>query len=255
MRKHEIFDDHRETKIRIKIKVPDMNREFNFKLLKKTRIKEICIRLCDLLDLDPLRTDIFMFPPGGFLEMNHSSTLFQNGIDESMILTAKIHYTGYRSKVNTLYKIVSKKTEFGNATAENFIDSDKFPVYSLRTQVELYGVKVTGTCVNPRCIAYDKEVSFLLGTGTFDINNILTNTRCQTCPYKDRNSQKPIKVKNISLVNCYWKVEGNYIDVNGFNNFKYCKDWFKTEGADNLKLYDMLQKTNYINPALVVKCL
>lgn len=124
---------------------------------------------------------------------------------------------------------------FGNATAENFIDSEKFLVQSLRTQNELYGVKVTGRCVSPRCIAYDKEVAFILGIGKFDINGILTNTRCQTCPYKDRNSQKPIQVKNISLVNCFWKVEGNYIDVNGFNNFKYCKDWFKTEGDIGLR--------------------
>lgn len=245
----------RETKIRVKVRVPDMGREFNFKLYRKTRIKEICIRLCELLDIDPLRTECIMFPPFGYLEMSHSSTLVQNRVEDGMTLTAKIHYTGYGSKVSTLYKVVAKKSQFGNSAVENFIDDEKFPVYDLKTNVELHGVKLTGKCVNPDCIAYNKEVTFPLGTGTFDINSILTNTKCQTCPYKDRDCQKPIKVKNISLVNCYWGLKGHYVDVNGFTNYKYTKAWLKTEGADHTKLYDLLRQTTYLDPELTVKAL
>jgi len=255
MRKHEIFDNIRESKIKIKVRIPDMNREFNFKLFRRTRVKEICIRICELLDIDPLRTDAFLYPPFGLLEMNHSSTLMQNGIEDGMTIVAKIHYTGYRSKVNTLYKIVSKKSQFGNSSMENFIDKEKFPIYNLKTKVELYGVKVVGVCTNTRCIAFNKEVTFPLGPGTFNINEILANTRCQTCPYKDRNHQKPIKVKNVSLINCLWRIQGHYIDANGFRNYKYCKGWLKTDGEDNLKLYDLLQSTNYIDPVLIVKVL
>lgn len=255
MRKFEVTEFMRESQIRIKVKVPDMCREFNFKLYKKTRVKEIIIRLCELLDIDPLRTEMFLFAPFGFNEMNHTSTLVQNGIEDGMAITAKIHYTDAGSKMNTLYKVVSKKTQFGNSASENFVSKDNFPVYDLKGHVDLFGLKVTGVCINPYCLAYNKEVTFPLGTGTFDINSILTNTRCQTCPYKDRNAQKPIKVKSVSLVNCCWMLKGHYVDMNGFTNYKYSKNWFRTEGSDNTKLYDLLRQTNYLDPEVIVKVL
>jgi len=255
MRKHEVFDGIRDTQIRIKVRVPDVGREFNFKVFKKTRVKEICTRLCELLDVDPLRTNVILYPPYSFTEMNHTSTLMQNSIEDGNQIAAKIHYTGYGSKVSTLYKVVTKKSEFSNTNVEKFVETNSFPVYDLKTNVELYGVKITGACMNPACIAFNKPVTFPMGSGVFDINSLLTKTKCQTCPYKDRDAHKPIKVQNISLVNCYWSIKGNYIDQNGFNNYKYCKNWYKTEGADHMKLYQLLRETPYTNPELTVRAL
>ena len=255
MKKHDILDVTRVTKIAVRVRVPDMGREFNFKLFKKTRVKEIVIRLCELLDVDPLRSDVFLYGPFGMHEMNHTSTLVQNGIENGMTLTAKVHFTGYGSKVSTIYKVVSKQTQFGNMPAENYIDRESVSAFDLKANVELYGVKILGVCVNPYCIAYNKEVTFPLGTGTFDINAMLTNTRCQTCPYKDRNAQKALKIKNISLVNCVWKLKGHYIDSTGFNNVKTTKDWQLTEGTDHTRLYKLLTDTNYLDPQLTVKAL
>lgn len=79
-----------------------------------------------------------------------------------------------------------------------------------------------------------------MGCGNFDVNTVLSNTKCKACPYRDLSLQKPIKVKVITLVNCYWKIEGNYVDANGFYNYKYMKKWIKTEGADSSAFYDKI---------------
>ncbi len=117
----------------------------------------------------------------------------------------------------------------------------------------MYGLKVKGICTNRDCIAYNREVTFPYGIGTFDVNAILTRTICQTSPYKDKDLQKPIGVKNMTLVNCNWKIEGHYFDSNGFYNYKYMKNWIKTEGADPNIFYDKIKEVSYIDPKIIVK--
>lgn len=253
MRKHNILDYIRESSISIKVSVPDVKRDFTFKVVGKTRVKELCNRVCQLLDLDPIRTDIILYPQYGLHELNPASTLTQNNIQNGSVLAAKIHYTGYGSKVNTFYKVISKKKQFGNQPPEAYVNEDDYPVYSLKTHSEMYGLKVKGICTNKDCIAYNKEVTFPYGIGTFDVNTVLTKTKCQTCPYKDKDLQKPITVRNITLVNCCWKLEGHYFDSNGFYNYKYMKHWIKTEGADPNIFYDKIKEVSYIDPKIIVK--
>lgn len=253
MRMHKVLDNIRDTKVSIKVIVSDVKREFTFNIVLKTRIKELCNRICQLLDIDPLRSDIFLYGNLGLHELNPSSTLAQNDVTNGTVLQAKINYTGYGSKINTFYKIITKKQKFGEGSPQKYVDEDKYPVYSLKTQNEMVGLKIRGCCQNKDCIAYNREVTFPLGAGTFPVNTVLTNTKCQTCPYKDKDLQKPIVCKGVILVNCYWKIEGHYFDSNGFYNFKYMKNFIKTEGADGTIFYEKLKDYNYINPVLTVK--
>jgi hypothetical protein len=117
----------------------------------------------------------------------------------------------------------------------------------------MVGLKIRGSCTNKDCIAYNREVTFPLGTGQFEVNTLLGKTKCQTCPYKDKDLQKPISVKGIVLVNCCWKLEGHYFDVNGFYNYKYQKYWNRTEGADPNTFYEKIKECTFVDPTLSIK--
>mmetsp|Transcript_26603 Transcript_26603/g.23577 ORF Transcript_26603/g.23577 Transcript_26603/m.23577 type:complete len:121 (+) Transcript_26603:317-679(+) len=117
--------------------------------------------------------------------MNPASTLAQTGVKHGSSLIAKIGSTGYGSKVNTYYKIISKKSNFGASRPENYVNEDNYPVYSLKTHSEFLGLKVKGVCTNLDCVAYNKDVVYPFGSGDFDVNTILSNTKCKACPYRD----------------------------------------------------------------------
>jgi len=256
MKKYDICNDMRDTQISIKVKVPEVNREFKFKLFKKTRVKELGMKLSELLNLDPIRTNVQLYGPGSFSDLNEASTLLQNFLENGSVVIAKVHNTGKSTNISTFYKEVSKKSSFGTMSPlDTYVPEEQYPAYSLKTHAEFYGMKATGVCTNPNCVSYNKEVTFPYGTGTFDINQVLKATLCQTCPYKDKALQKAIIVKEIVLTNCYWRLEGHYFDSNGFFNYKYMKGWVKTEGIDYKSFYRKLAETKYTDPKLYVKAL
>lgn len=52
------------------------------------------------------------------------------------------------------------------------------------------------------------------GIGEFSYSQIVNNTKCVTCPYRDLNFTPSIKVEYLKLFNCIWKFKGRYYDKN-----------------------------------------
>ena len=333
MRKSAVQQQLREQLIKITIKVTECSSQFDFRVKGSTIIKQLCNRISELLDLDPLKTYINLIPQFGRQELNHSKSLLQNNISNNTVLFAKIQYTSKSISNSTEKELLSKsfyasaekeslsksfnvspikeslfKSFYASAGKESlsksFYDSagkeflsksfyasaEKESLsksfyasagkeslsksfyssagneslsksfygnegYSIKTIKELFGLKVVGICTNQICIAYDKEVTVLMGYNKFDVNLVFNKTKCPSCPYKSTDMQKPITVTNLILTNCFWKFGGHFYDPNKFYNYNFMKNWIKTEGSDTTIFFDKLNEKNYVDPQLITRAL
>ena len=248
MRKSKMQDILRDQEINLVVKVPEVSRQFKFNFSGNTIIKELCNRICDLLDLDPIKTNITLIQQFEVEQLNHSKTLLQNKLKNNAVILAKIQYTSSGSNLSAVSNTFSKS--YGK---EFFSKSSKVSGYSMKTKTEFCGLKIVGICINPTCIAYNTEVTVPMGFKTFDVNKILKKTKCQNCPYKDFDMQKPIIVKNFILTNCFWRLEGHFYDASGFYNYCFMKNWIKTEGCNKMIFFEKLNEKKYIDPQLILK--
>ena len=237
----------RPQNIDFRVKVVDVNREFLLRLPEKTRIKEVGNKLAELLNLSTLRTDFAFMNKLGLVNLNPSSTLYQNGLRSGDALVAKIINTGYNEiKMSTFYKSTTKVKSFGNSPVETYIDESRIPDYGLKGPTYMIGLRLVGICNNPKCVTSGKKVTYPMGMGEFNLIALISKTSCLRC-------KRSVQMNGLSLSNCYWKVEGNYASSNGFVGMKYMKSWMKTEGTDNTVIYDKLRETKYLNPKLMTK--
>lgn len=239
--------EERQRFIHISVKIPETVRVYHLHVPKGTILKEISNTMSRLLNLDPLRTT-FVFYLGREV-LSPSSTLLQNKIRDGTTLVASMLTTGYsKPKMTTFYKSITKSKSFDKSASLKGFDNTSKPDYRLTTGTDMLGLNLFGTCQNERCIAYDKLVTFHIGMGVFSLMDLLNNTKCIPC-------RRSVKISKVSLTNCFWKVEGNYYDSNGFFNTKYMKEYCKAEGTESELFYQKLRETKFINPKVTVKAL
>ena len=255
MRKSETQQLLRAQIMDITIKVKEVSRQFKFKVKGSTLIKELCNRISELLDLDPIKTYINFIPQFCVEELNHSKSLLQNNISNNAVLFAKILYTSKKSSLTTVFKTISRTQSFRNELLSKSTFNMEFAGYSTKTNTAFFGLKVVGICTNPTCIAYNKEVTVPMGYKTFDVNTIMKKTICQNCPYKYFDMQKPITVTNLILTNCFWRLEGHFYDSSGFYNYSFMKNWIKTEGCNTTIFFQRLNEKKYVDPQLIIRAL
>lgn len=247
LRSFDTCNGARGSYVDIKVKVMDVGKTFNFRFAKGKRIKEIGHQLAELLNLDSLRTNFVFTSHLGLEVLSPTSTLLQNNVRSGDTLVAKMLYTGY-NKINmaTFSKTMTKTQTFGSFKPDSYIDEKQYGDYELKSPTDVIGMKLIGICQNPKCVTEGKKVTFLIGVGNYFIMDLLTDTKCSAC-------KKPVNVSNISLSNCVWKIEGNFMDSNGFLNFKTMKSFNRTEGTDNESFYEKLRETKYSNPKVIIK--
>lgn len=251
----------RENNLLVRVRLVDAIKTYSFMVSNKTRMKEIAHKLALQLDLDPIRTN-FTFSVG--MEVfKPTSTLLQNGIRNGDTIIAKMHDTGYNqhrltTATRSYYASVDSKAKtmgsFGTTSARSFASMStarstnafKNPDDVREKKDEIMGLKLSGACRNPKCIATKKKVTFSMGTGMFSVHNLLENTCCMVC-------KRPAAIYGIYLTNCGWKLEGNYYDANGFLNKKYMKSYEKVIGTDGESIFEKLLETQYVNPLLTIK--
>ena len=95
-------------KMKIKIYVENLERSFSFTVTPSTTLKEISIDLCKELNMDVFRSDISFKMKYGDRNLNIAQTLFQNQIDSSKQLYAKIDSFNARGSYYNFFFTESK---------------------------------------------------------------------------------------------------------------------------------------------------
>lgn len=237
--------NNKERPISIAVKIREIGKTFYFTLAQKTKIKEISLQLSELLNLDILRTNYSISL--GYEVLNPASTLLQNKVRSGDLLIAKMLETG-SINIKTPQKTMTKSKSSENLTPEKYIDVSKYQDYRVKQETDILGLKLVGVCENSSCVANEMKVTIPVGTGVFKLTSLLKETKCMAC-------KRSVKVKELLLTNCFWKVEGKYYDSNGFCNTKYMKGFYRADGTPSDMIYQKLRETEFIDPKITVKAL
>jgi len=233
--------------IKIKISIPETKRSYSLNLSIHTTIKEINSIVSQKLGYDPFITNFNFEDPRDFIILNPTSTLQQNRIRPGDTLNAKI----------TLITSTNPKANLDTKSPliRSLIDLSDLSTYKTNLRSNVYGLILEGVCVNDKCLAYAENMNFPLGIGTFTINDILNGVKCPICPYRELGVNPSVVIKQIKLVNCYFKYEGRFKDNQGFVQRKACPGFFKIEGENTTKLYQIIDKNKWMDFLLTVKSL
>ena len=115
------------------------------------------------------------------------------------------------------------------------------------------GINLEVMCVNPNCLEYGKSRVVPLGTGQFEINEIMNNTKCHLCPDRDKGTEPPMAVKRVKFVSCYWRFEGDIIGDDGFPTRRYSKGWFKVSDCNEEAFAKLMASSKWTSLKLVLK--
>lgn len=233
--------------IKIRISIPETKKSFDLNLSIHTTVKEINSIISQKLGFDPFITNFNFEAPRDFYIMNPTSTLLQNRVRSGDIIQAKITLTttlNAKSQLNPRSQII-----------KSLIDLSELSNYKPNVRSNVYGLIIEGVCINQKCLGYAENMKFPLGVGEFNLNEIINGIKCPICPYREFGTNPLIVVKQIKLVNCYFKYEGSYKDDNGFVHRKVCPSFFKIEGENINKLYQIIDKNKWIDFSITVKAM
>eukprot|EP01015_Nassula_variabilis_P008752 TRINITY_DN16935_c0_g1_i1.p3 TRINITY_DN16935_c0_g1~~TRINITY_DN16935_c0_g1_i1.p3 ORF type:complete len:194 (-),score=11.76 TRINITY_DN16935_c0_g1_i1:102-683(-) len=169
------------------------------------------------------------------------TTLFQNKIKTGDVLIAEI-------VLAQDYGLLLKKP------VNLYLPDEQIAGYYPKYRIGTYGIILYGVCNNPKCIEYQKDMQIPLGGGKFNFEEMVTKTKCPACPYRELGVNPPIQVRDIKFVNCFWRYEGKYaLQASGNPDSEIAKNWFRVEGEDNKKFYDLLEQKDWQELTLIVK--
>lgn len=231
--------------IQIKISIPETKRSFSFSLSIHTTIKEINSMVSQKLGYNPFLTNFNFESPRDYIILSPTSTLQQNNIRNNDTLFAKLTITSTNNPKSSL--------DSRSPLIRSLLNLSELNKYGKTLRTNIYGLIIDGVCVNEKCLSYAENMSFPLGTGTFTLDEILNGIKCPICPYKELGVNPSIVVKQIKLVNCYFRFEGNYKDRQGFVHRKAAGNFLKVEGENTNKLYQIIEEFQWVNFLLTVK--
>lgn len=233
--------------INIKIYIPETKRSFTLNLSIHTTIKEINTIISKKLGYNPFITNFNFECPREYFILKPTSTLQQNRIRQGDTLYAKITLTttfNPKSSLDTRAPLIRTLSELS-----------ELKKYQKNIRSNIYGLIIEGICINEKCLSYAENMSFPLGTGEFTIGEILNGIKCPICPYRDFGINPSIVVKQIKLINCFFKYEGRYKDHQGFIQRISNSCFTKIEGENTTKLYKIIEGKQWIDFLVTVKSL
>ena len=231
--------------IQLKISIPETKRSYTLTLSIHTTIKEINSIISQKLGYDPFITNFNFESPKEYIVLNPTSTLQQNRLRTGDTLVAKITLTTSTNPKNAL--------ESKSPLIRSLMSFSEFPKYQVNLKSNVYGLIIEGICVNDKCLAYAENMIFPLGLGTFTIGEILNGIKCPICPYREFGVNPSVVVKQIKLVNCFFKYEGRYKDKQGFVQRKVYPGFIKIEGENTTRLYKVIEENNWLDFLVTIK--
>lgn len=231
--------------INITVSIPETKRLYPLNLSIHRTMKEINSIISEKLGYDPFITNFNFESPRDFIILNPTSTLLQNCIRNNDTIIAKLTITTSINPKNCL--------ESRSPLIRSLMELSELSKYKVNLKSNIYGLILEGVCVNDKCLSYAENMIFPLGTGFFTINEILNGVKCPICPYREFRVNPSIIVKQIKLVNCYFKYEGRVKDKNGFIQKKNWSGFIKIEGENTTKLYQIISGRNWIDFIVNIK--
>ena len=77
-----------------------------------------------------------------------------------------------------------------------------------------------------------------MGSGEFMLSWIMKEIKCPICP--DIYKAPGLIIKEMKLVNCYWKYKGNYRGIHNTSVYKSNEKNVIVNGSDNSSLYKVM---------------
>ena len=201
------------------VKIIDSTKILRFSESNHFRLKELAIKICKNLNQDRFNTNISFFDSSSHqldiiytlqqLRIRNQDTLYAKVVKSRIIaedpLVEKISLLNNPSAMNTHYQKTSK----------NFIEEAEQTLATIDTKKlnnkEYAGLNPIVSCVNRRCIAFQKLVVANLGLNTFDLLSVFNSIYCPMCPHKGI-SKRCMMVHKAVLKACMWNVDG-YIEI------------------------------------------
>ena len=84
-----------------------------------------------------------------------------------------------------------------------------------------------------------------MGAGEFDLNYIIKKIKCPICP--DPYKAQGMVIKEMKLINCYWRYKGNYRGFRNTNTYISNEKNIMVHGEDTSSLYEIMHKYKWID--------
>ena len=233
-----MYKDKKKESVRLKVVIPKMKTGYVVSVQRWQRIQMLVIDLAKRVGVDFLASNIKLHKKLSHVPMDPASTVHQNDLKDGEEIFAHIIST------NDGWVYYSKSHDFETVS--------EYHKYMPKKQI-LPGLNLEAMCVHPRCIEYGKVKVLPQGTGHFNINQLLSNTKCSLCPDRDKGINPPMAVKEIKLVSCYWRYEGDIVKKDGFPSREFLKGWRKVENFDNEAFGQLYQQHNWKDLVLVLR--
>ena len=233
-----VYNKNKHNHLRVQILIPKVSGGFQVIVEPCTRIQTLVIEIAKKLGVDFLQSNINLYKKLERAPIDPTSTIQQNGIKDREQLLVQITST------NAGWSYYTKTHDF-----ETVSEYHKY----LPKKYIAPGLNMEGMCVNPRCVNYGKMKVIPLGLGQFNISSLLAVTKCHICPDRDKGTNPPMCIKEVVLVSCYWRYEGDMTQKDGFPSRSYAKGWRKVEECDVHAFADLYAKQKWTNLDIVCK--
>ena len=233
-----VYNKQKKMVFPLKIIVNKTKASFTFQVKPSSRVHAIIIEIAKRMGINHLKSDIQLFKKLARAPMEASSTLKQNGVGPSDIILCHIKQT------NTGWTYYSKTHDF-----ETIKEYKRY----LPKKYIMPGLNIEAMCVNPDCLNYGEERVIPFGTGEFDMNRIMTTTKCRICPGRDKGIEPPMAIKIVKMVSCYWRYEGHHPDKAGFSGLHFNKGWNKVKNCDEKKFAQLMDKHRWSDIKIYIR--
>ncbi|KAM3134546.1 hypothetical protein pb186bvf_013360 [Paramecium bursaria] len=217
-----------------------------------TTIKEISNKLAGELCLDVFRTRISFQYGYTTNKLDESKTLSQLSItnpQESIYANVESLHTKQLGKVTLREKKPVLKQKY------RVTDLDLVAFHPGQIQrYEVDGLTLEGVCVNPKCLNFQRDIVYPIGFGTFSVDRILKEIKCDLCPYKDMGVNPPVVMKEMQFKQCKWTISGKKQARVGNGYFEQSLNrWVRVEGKDNLSYQQIVGQDQWLNVWIEIK--
>ena len=119
---------------------------------------------------------------------------------------------------------------------------------------EVDGLTIEAICINPKCINFHRHIVFPIGMGTFSLERVQKDIKCQMCPYRALGINPAVIVKELQFKNCRWTISGHKKARNGNGYFEQSLNrWVRVEGKDTTSFQHIVSQDQWKNVWIEIK--
>ena len=83
-----------------------------------------------------------------------------------------------------------------------------------------FGLALRASCTNEKCVNFGEDIFVNYGYGNFPIYSLISDLKCEKCPYKNQYLRPVMICKDMKISKCCYRLSGTVIDLHMIPNKK-----------------------------------